>query len=179
MKPKIYFCPNTNATFDIENNRVFFWGGCFSQWYKSSIQYDPLNSPHIIFNTAEQGMMYFKAKTFNDDEIAEKILQTSNPKEQKALGRQVKGYNDEVWNEVRFSVVTHLNYLKFSQNRELKSILVMLKDWDFVEASPEDKIWGVGMSVDDPLIFDPSNWKGQNLLGKAIKKAQTRIIDEL
>jgi ribA/ribD-fused uncharacterized protein len=172
---KTYFCTHTKATFDTLNNRVFFWKGCFSQWFKSPIQV----SEDVIFNTAEQGMMYFKAKLFNDDEIASKILQTSNPREQKDLGRQVKGYDDSIWSEERLQVVSNVNYLKFSQDVQLKSLLILLKDWDFVEASPEDKIWGVGMAVEDPLIFDPSNWQGQNLLGKAIKIAQNRIISEL
>lgn len=179
MTPKTYFCPKINATFDVDNNRVFFWGGCFSQWFKSSIQYFAENSPSVVFNTAEQGMMYLKAKTFGDHSIALKILNTPDPKEQKALGRLVKNYDDAVWNAARFDIVAHLNYLKFSQNRELKTLIVSLKDWEFVEASPYDKIWGVGMGVDYENIFDPSNWKGQNLLGKAIKEAQTRIIDEL
>lgn len=176
MKPQTYFCPFHNITYDLTNNRIFFWGSLFSQWSKSIIKDTNCG---VTFNTAEQGMMYYKATTFNDSVIADKILKTSNPREQKELGRQVKNYDDSVWKEKRFEIVTQINYWKFSQNRELKSFIISLKDWDFVEASPDDRIWGVGMSVDDEKIFDSSKWQGQNLLGKAIKQAQIRIINEL
>lgn len=176
MKPQTYFCPFHNITYDLKNNTIFFWGGVFSQWAKTPIKDLYWNTS---YSTAEQGMMYRKAMTFHDKEIADKILETSDPRQQKELGRQVKNYDDLVWKERRLEIVTQINYWKFSQNRELKSIIVGLKDWEFVEASPVDKIWGVGMSVDDDRIFDPSNWQGENLLGQAIKEAQIRIINEL
>ena len=173
---KTYICPITNTTLDLENKRIFFWGSVFSQWYKSPILD---SSAGVTFNTAEQGMMYYKAMTFNDTDIAKKILETDNARKQKELGRKVNGYNDEIWTSVRFKVVSRLNYLKFSQNADLKIILLMLKDWEFVEASPEDKIWGIGLGENNPDIFDVEKWQGQNLLGKAIKEAQQQIINEL
>jgi ribA/ribD-fused uncharacterized protein len=173
---KTYNCPITNTTLDLENKRIFFWGSVFSQWYKASILD---SSAGVTFNTAEQGMMYYKAMTFNDTDIAQKILETDNARKQKELGRKVNGYNDEIWTSVRFKVVSRLNYLKFSQNVDLKIILLMLKDWEFVEASPEDKIWGIGLGENNPDIFDVEKWQGQNLLGKAIKEAQQQIINEL
>jgi ribA/ribD-fused uncharacterized protein len=173
---KTYNCPITNTTLDLENKRIFFWGSVFSQWYKSPILD---SSAGVTFNTAEQGMMYYKAMTFNDTDIAQKILETDNARKQKELGRKVNGYNDEIWTSVRFKVVSRLNYLKFSQNVDLKIILLMLKDWEFVEASPEDKIWGIGLGENNPDIFDIEKWQGQNLLGKAIKEAQQQIINEL
>lgn len=176
MKPNTYFCPFHKMTYDLTNNRIFFWNGVFSQWSKSPIK-DLYYG--VSYNTAEQGMMYRKAIVFGDFEIASKILQTDNPKEQKQFGRLVKNYDDSVWKDKRLETVTQINHWKFSQNKELKSLLVSLKDWEFVEASPVDKIWGVGMSIDDDRIFDPCNWQGENLLGLAIKEAQIRIISEL
>ncbi len=126
---KTYKCPITNTTLDLENKRIFFWGSIFSQWCEAPI----LDSAAgVTFNTAEQGMMYYKAMTFNDTDIAKKILETDNARKQKELGRKVNGYNDEIWTSVRFRVVSRLNYLKFSQNVDLKIILLLLKDWEFV-----------------------------------------------
>lgn len=124
-------------------------------------------------------MMYYKAKTFNDTVIMHKILSTNDTRKQKELGRKVSDYDDVVWSSVRYDIVKRINYLKFSQNPELKISLIMLKDWEFVEASPYDKIWGIGLGEDNPDIFYPEKWQGQNLLGKAIKEAQQKIIDEL
>jgi len=173
---KTYKCPISNTTIDVENKRLFFWGSIFSQWYKVPI-FD--KSADCTFNTAEQGMMYYKAKTFNDNVIANAILSTESARKQKELGRKVANYDDAVWSSVRYNIVVRMNYLKFSQNPELKIALLMLKDWEFVEASPYDKIWGVGLAEDNPDIFYPEKWQGQNLLGKAIKEAQEQIINEL
>jgi len=173
---KTYICPITNTTLDVENKRLFFWGSIFSQWYKTKIVD---GDAWEDFSSAEQGMMYYKAKTFNDTVIMQKILSTDNARKQKEFGRKVANYDDAVWSSVRYDIVKRLNYLKFSQNPDLKIALLMLKDWEFVEASPEDKIWGIGLGENNPDIFDPEKWQGQNLLGKAIKEAQKQIINEL
>jgi ribA/ribD-fused uncharacterized protein len=173
---KTYICPITNTILDVENKRLFFWGSIFSQWYKAPIL-DTVAK--CTFNTTEQGMMYYKAMTFNDETMAKCILFTDNPRKQKEFGRKVANYDDALWSSVRYDIVVRMNYLKFSQNPELKIALLMLKDWEFVEASPDDKIWGVGVAEDDPDIFYPEKWQGQNLLGKAIKEAQEQIINEL
>lgn len=172
MKP--YKDPYINATFDHENKRVFFFGGIFSQWYKA-----PIHDDLFDYNCNEQAMMACKAMLFGDNITAKMIINTNNPAEQKRLGREVKNYDDKVWCEKRFDIVTEINYRKFTQNPQLKSILMMLKDWEFVEASPYDVIWGIGLGETAEGVFDPTNWRGQNLLGKAIKAAQTRIFNEL
>lgn len=163
-----------DGTLDFTNKRLFFWSGIFSQWHKSNFRHSDRD-----FNTAEQAMMFKKAMLFNDVDIAEQILSSNNPRKQKELGRLVKGYDDSVWAEKRLDIVAEINYSKFSQNTELLHKIITLVDWEFVEASHEDKIWGIGLSESDPLIYDSSNWQGQNLLGKAIKKAQQKIIENL
>jgi len=173
---KTYNCLYTDTTLDLENKRLFFWGGIFSQWYKVPI-FDKTTGH--TFNTAEQGMMYYKAMTFKDVDIANAILSTENARKQKELGRKIANYDDMVWTDVRYFIVKNLNYLKFDQNPQLKSMLLMLKDWEFVEASPYDKIWRIGLAQNDPDIFNPEKWQGENLLGKAIKEAQQLIINEL
>lgn len=41
-----------------------------------------------------------------------------------------------------------------------------------VEASPVDKIWGIGMKDSQPDVQNPALWKGQNLLGFALMEVR-------
>ena len=127
------------------------------------------------FITAEHYMMYYKALTFNDTEIANKILNSIHPRDIKSLGRMVKNYDDKIWSQRRFDVVVQGNLLKFSQNKGLMADLIKYKDLTFVEASPYDKIWGIGLHYEDDRVLNENLWQGQNLLGKAINK----VIEEL
>jgi ribA/ribD-fused uncharacterized protein len=105
-------------------------------------------------------------------------LKGKNPKTAKALGRKVKNYDDKVWDEKRYQVMVDANMLKYSQNEDLKRMLLN-KEFDgkkFCEASPKDRIWGVGLSENDPLIDDEKNWLGTNLLGKALDKVRERLL---
>jgi len=116
-----------------------------------------------------------KAKTFKDDVRLRQILQYSHPRDQKAAGRKVRKFNSKTWNSVKEDVVFEGNFHRFSQNpRDLKWLLDT-GDRMLVEASPNDRIWGIGMSHKDPRITDESCWRGLNLLGKALM----RVRDEL
>ena len=121
-------------------------------------------------------MMASKARTFsgNDDILAE-ILQNNDPAKIKGLGRKVKNYDEQIWGRVRFEVVVKGNYAKFSQNDNLKKILLETKDAILVEASPYDRIWGVGISKENPDIYNPTKWRGQNLLGKALMEVRKKL----
>lgn len=158
-----------------------FWGhtpktkeimdkSCFSQWLPALFQVDG-----IEYKNTEQYMMAQKAKLFGDDEIFQKILTTANPKEIKALGRLVKNYQESVWVEHRFEIVVKGNLAKFSQNQQLKQFLLNTKDRILVEASPVDKIWGVGLAADDENAEKPLQWKGLNLLGFALMEVRKQL----
>lgn len=152
------------------NTHIYFWGSIYSQWTKSFfIEYN------IQFTTAEQYMMYHKALLFDDTDIANQILSTSNAREQKELGRKVKLFDVNVWDQNKLSIITQGNYLKFSQNKKLKDQLLKTGTKILVEGSPYDKIYGVGLKWDNPLILDEKNWKGQNLLGKALMDVRAKL----
>lgn len=172
---KLYKNDIIQATMDFATKRIYFYGGIFSQWHKSSFN----NEQGVQFTSAEQAMMYEKAMLFGDHDIAKAILKANHPRIQKELGRKVTDYDDKIWAECRLSRVTLNNFYKFSQNPILKDIILSLIDWEFVEASPTDKIWGVGLAENDPKIYDRSNWAGLNLLGIAIKDAQMKILHML
>lgn len=123
-------------------------------------------------------MMYSKAMLFGDNNVAQQILKTSDPKAQKALGRKVKGFDEVLWNQHKCSIVEQGTYLKFSQNLELKKQLLATGNKILVEGSPYDTIWGVGLKWDDPKILDQKNWRGQNLLGEALMRVRQRLNNE-
>lgn len=145
----------------------------FSNWFISEFEVKG-----IRFNCVEQMMMLAKARLFGDAITAEKILAASHPREHKALGRSVSGYDDEIWKERRGRIVAHGCYAKFSQNQVLREALLATGDTLLVEASPYDSIWGVGLGQHDPRILDPRQWKGQNLLGIALMQVRDRLRTE-
>lgn len=150
----------------------FFWrkGSPFSQWHPSTYT---LNG--YVYTTAEQGMMHGKALLFGDDEIGNLILQTNNdPRSVKALGRQVRGFNEKLWKQYREEIVYNNNVAKFSQNEHLLNALLSTEGL-LVEASPCDAIWGIGLHEKDARKMPEHKWRGINLLGKIL----TRVRDEL
>jgi ribA/ribD-fused uncharacterized protein len=135
----------------------------FSQWYRCTFVVDGQT-----FNCAEQFMMHGKAKLFADDEIAQKILAADHPKQHKALGRKVKNFDDAIWKAQRLAIVKAGSAAKFAQNAELRALLMATRGTTLVEASPYDRIWGIGLAATNPLAQDPKTWRGQNLLGKIL-----------
>jgi len=120
-------------------------------------------------------MMYSKALLFQDSNTAKLILKSSLPYDQKTLGRQVKNYDESTWNLFREGIVFSANYAKFYQNEDLKASLIKTKDTIMAEASVKDKVWGIGLSEDDPKAQKIHLWKGQNLLGLALMKVRGAI----
>lgn len=155
------------------NSYKFFWGGIYSQWFESPFVIDGKE-----FNTCEQWMMWNKAKLFGDEDIAQQILDDPFPNNQKALGRKVKNFDDAKWMEVAYDIVVQGNRAKFSQNQKLANQLKETIGKELVEASPYDKRWGIGMRADDVGIENPMNWKGDNLLGKAITQVRIEMFGE-
>jgi hypothetical protein len=156
--------------YTIKDNYLLFWSGHFSNWYPASFIIGSMT-----FNCVEQYMMYMKAKTFNDQETMDKVMATLDAKEQKKLGRGVKNFNPVAWDLVKEEVVYDGCFAKYLQNLDLKEDIIKTNDLMLVEASPYDKIWGIGMSAKDPDVTDESKWKGENLLGKALMKVRNKL----
>ena len=155
---------------------VLFWSGPFSQWYNSTIMIDGME-----FNCNEQYMMYKKACVFGDHEQAQRIMNTGNPREQKALGRCVDNFNEQVWKSCSRDIVFRANHAKFTQNEELCK-LILTPEWfnkEFVEASSDDKIWGIGLDENNELSYDKATWQGTNWLGEAITDVRDGILSYL
>ncbi|MEP4050887.1 MAG: NADAR family protein [Litorimonas sp.] len=160
---------------------VYFWGhrgradkqltkACFSQWWTSSFEVEGCR-----YATAEHWMMAEKARLFRAEDICAEILKSDDPGKAKALGRQVLNFDQEIWNQNKYEIAVQGNLHKFSQHKDLGEFLKNTGKRILVEASPVDKIWGVGLEQKDPMIEKPSNWKGQNMLGFALMSVRDLI----
>ncbi|MFI0479160.1 NADAR family protein [Actinomadura sp. 9N215] len=112
---------------------------------------------------------------FGDEKVADAIVAASHPRRAKDLGRRVRDFDEQTWVDNRVAIVTKGNEAKFAQNEELLDYLLGTRDRVLVEASPLDRVWGIGMTADDPYAEQPSAWKGQNLLGFALMAARTAL----
>ncbi len=160
---------------------VFFWGhkpsadgatskSCFSQWWEAAFRVGD-----EVFPTAEHYMMARKARLFGDEDSARRILAAGSPNDAKSLGRKVKGFSEEVWLQHREEIVFTGNLAKFSQQPALRRFLIATGESILVEASPVDRIWGIGMAASDSRAGNPAQWQGLNLLGFALVKVRAHL----
>lgn len=159
---------------------LHFWGhtpksneadkNCLSQWFPATFERDG-----ITYLTAEHYMMAQKARLFGDTEVLNAILASQHPGEAKKLGRQVKNFDNDVWNQHCFDYVVQGNIAKFGQNPALKNFLLNTGNQVLVEASPLDAIWGIGLPADHPDASNPQQWPGENLLGFALMATREHL----
>ncbi|MBP0968796.1 MAG: NADAR family protein [Oscillospiraceae bacterium] len=158
---------------------ILFWKvdaeyGFMSNWYPSRFVIDGIEYLHV-----EQFMMAQKAKLFHDAERYKAIMNQPDPGKCKALGRKVFPYDGTVWNANRKRIVKEGNRAKFEQNPDLKELLLNTGDAILAEASPRDKIWGIGIAAATAAKRDPSEWPGQNLLGQILMELREEFRGEL
>jgi ribA/ribD-fused uncharacterized protein len=174
----------------ITSTHIYFVSGPFSQWHPSPFS---ANLPALVsddgvlevqpsdrrlhFSHAEQAMMAAKASVFGDDETLAAIMAATTPKAQKELGRQVRNFDTNVWSAVAYRIVCVMNFEKFAANPDLKDRLVKTGARHLVEGAWYDRIWGVGLSWDDPAIDDKANWQGTNWLGEALMAVRAALAD--
>lgn len=167
----------------VTDKHVFFysWKDMFSNHYRSTV---PFFLPRhkqdgVKFYTGEHMMMYEKAMLFADIGKAQEICAAWNPQKAKMLGREVKGFNNELWEKSREQIVENVCYCRLVHDNDLRgaAILHRLLGRCFVEASDRDRIWGVGLTEDHPMINEEENWLGLNLLGKAWDRATDALIN--
>jgi len=159
----------------MEEKFELFWNGPFSQWWQQS----SFTFERMKFNCAEQFMMFNKAMFFNDYDTAKAVMKSNSPKEQKALGRQTENFNVDKWANVARDIVYVGNYCKFCQDADLLKLLLATTGFTLVEASPYDKIWGIGLAEDNPLAHKRSTWQGKNWLGETITKVREDIMSDV
>lgn len=160
---------------------LFFWGhtpkqagvvdkSCLSQWFPA-----PFVVAGVTYTTAEHWMMAQKALLFGDNEAFQEVLTTEKPAVAKAIGRKVRNFEEAVWNAKRYEIVAEGSYHKFSQHAAMRDLLLHTGKRVIVEASPRDRIWGIGMSQNNEAAHNPFKWRGSNLLGFALMEARDRL----
>ncbi|MFF7392699.1 NADAR family protein [Streptomyces scabiei] len=160
---------------------LHFWGhrplpdgrigaSCLSQWWPS-----PFTVDGVEYATAEHWMMASKARLFGDPEAERKVVAASSPAQAKKIGRLVRGFDEALWERERFGIVVEGSVHKFAAHADLRAFLVGTGHRVLVEASPVDRVWGIGLAADDERAMDPARWRGPNLLGFALMAARERL----
>lgn len=157
----------------VTEKHIFFWGEFPSNWHPARFVVER-DGKELEFFNSEQYFMYEKAVVFGDEVTAMRILfEGKDPKKAKTLGRQVKNFDEKVWEKVRYQIMVYANMHKYLQNKDLREKLLS-EEFDgkkFVEASPLDGIWGIKCD-EATALDDESNWNGLNLLGKALDEVR-------
>ncbi|MFI7502992.1 NADAR family protein [Streptomyces sp. NPDC049687] len=160
---------------------LHFWGhrprpdgrlgsSCLSQWWPSPFVVDG-----VAYATAEHWMMAEKARLFGDAEAEKRALAAGHPSQAKKAGRLVRGFDEAIWERERFRIVVEGSVHKFGSDPELAAFLLGTGERVLVEASPVDRVWGIGLSADDEAALDPERWRGPNLLGFALMEARRQL----
>jgi len=157
---------------NFEQNSIFFWGNHFM----SNFSFSEIKENNIIFNCVEQYFMYHKCILFNSDNstLIYQILNETNPANIKRFGRKVLNYSESIWSDKRYEIMLNGLRLKFNQNEFLKKKLILTNNKNIYEASPYDRIWGIGYSKTNALKTDKYKY-GLNLLGKALMELRTEL----
>jgi ribA/ribD-fused uncharacterized protein len=161
---------------------LHFWGhrprpdgqvsaSCLSQWWPSPFVVDG-----VTYATAEHWMMAGKARLFGDAEAQRRAIEASSPALAKKVGRLVRGFDEATWERERFGIVVEGSVHKFAAHPELRAFLLGTGTRVLVEASPMDRVWGIGLAADDERAADPERWRGPNLLGFALMEARERLL---
>lgn len=149
----------------------FFWKGILSQWAPT-----PFIVDEILYKTAEHYMMAQKAALFGDCVSFYQIINCPSAAEAQALGRKIKPFDDRVWLDNAQQIVFDGNMAKFQQNPHAALALKSTSGSILVECCPEDTLWGIGMSVDEPGIEEAANWRGRNWLGTILTKVRNQLL---
>ena len=149
---------------------VLFWkNGAYSNFHPCVFELDG-----HLFHSAEHAFMHSKSMFCGDANSAEKILRASTPMEAKKLGRKVSGFEEQLWERHREEIMERVLFAKFYQNHKLRErMLALPMDCVFVEASPHDRVWGVGRSSRE--LKDGATSRGMNLLGKCLDRVKSQL----
>lgn len=165
---------------DMSLSPIFFFRekekhGEFSQWFECKF-----TENEQVYTSAEQYMMAQKAVLFNDKKIFDEIMKTANQAKIKKLGRAVVNFDEKTWDTKKYEIVVRGNTLKFTQNKNLKTMLLATGTALIAEASPYDNIWGLGVAkaMAIKMYENGANLPGQNLLGKALMEVRKNLQRE-
>ena len=125
------------------------------------------------YHSAKQWIQFQKAMLFVDSNIANQILRSSTPRECKQLSHYIHRVDQAKWKNEGFDLCLGRIRAKFSQNRDLYTMLKTTKPKVLAEAS-NDKVWGTGISLRDSQALNMNKWSGKGWLSNML----TIIRDE-
>jgi ribA/ribD-fused uncharacterized protein len=151
---------------------------CFSNMYPCAFTDEQGHE----YTCSEQCMMAFKAKLFGDQDAAKKIMDFKpppdqhKPREYQKMGREIKGFDEDLWKAEREALMRRVLTLKFSAvgNEALRVRLLETAGLAIVEASAADSVWGIGISVSQAA--GGHQWRGDNLLGQALVAVREQLL---
>jgi ribA/ribD-fused uncharacterized protein len=129
----------------------------------------------LFFEHVEKFIMFGKAKTFQDEATAQRIMQTENPYQCKQIGKEVLGFNQVEWNEWRGRFALIGNREKYRQNPQLAQLLIQTHPFILAEAT-WNKDWGAGFAKDDARIGNVQGWTGANLGGNTVMRVREELM---
>lgn len=160
---------------------------CFSNFFRhekayihtlaKSVRHESLPSS-VPCQFSERAIMASKAALFNDTQTFRAICNADDPGTCKALGRRVQGFNQAAWDMVLEDLATEVVYQKFKADDTCAKVLLSTGSATLVEATSKDKVWGIGLDINDPRVHDPSQWQGKNILGIALMRARNQLQTE-
>ncbi len=143
---------------------TLFWR---KESFLSNFHPSPFMAEGIEYSCVEQ---YYKAKMammFKDEEAHRRIMKSGDPAQMKRI--PIKNFDPQLWSNSCLETMEEGLYSKFDQNPNLRDKLLQTAPTMLVEASPYDRFWGIGHSMNDPKVNDNENW-GLNHLGKLLVK---------
>jgi ribA/ribD-fused uncharacterized protein len=158
---------------------IFFWAhrlpeyGFLSNFYPCNFE----DKAGVKYNCVTQFFVKKKQELYdkNNDALAAQIMNSTSPYILKTLSRHVKNFNEEWWAKVRYHIMCTGLQFKFSQNADLRKKLLATGTHQLVEASPQDSIWGIGMTEHEARATPPQLWPGWNMLGRALMDVRSRL----
>ena len=158
------------------NEHCMVFGGLFSEFSKHS-NWSPsrFTFKEKDFVCLEQGYMYNKAVINNDPTTARKICYTSDPREIKRLGSSVTVANRNTWNTVKSNLMLELVRAKYTQNEDLKKLLLETGNRKLGETG-RDSFFSIGLPLTHPDVLNSAKWKSENQLGKALETVRHDFV---
>jgi len=158
---------------------IFFFDPSAENGFLSQTYHSPFTSKGITYTCAEQFMMAAKAKLFDDEKIYQEIMKTQDIDKYKDLGRKISNFLFKEWYKYRCDFVLEANMLKFSQNEDLKELLLGTGQSTLAQADPTDRVWGIGLWQNDKRAKDPTQWLGTNLLGTTLETVRKNLQNQV
>jgi len=160
--------------------------GCFSNFFASPFAFDvpeefcsfpfSLEERTVACDFSEKAIMLCKAAIMGDRRSYQKIAASkAQPAVIKRMGREVEGFDQDLWSEIECSVAYQVVYQKFEKTENLKKKLLATEDWVIAEATSNDRNWGIGLDRGDQRVHNPALWQGTNLLGWALMEARKTL----